>query len=145
MRLSMQLYILITLIFLMVFVGNFLITMQNTKDYLKTEMTIKAKDTATSLGMILKNLISDKTDPEIELTINAISDSGFYKEIRLEDISYIINKDNIAKYLLLDKNDFQLKKLDIDSKIGIIEENDNEESLVIKADKFLYASKNNQK
>ena len=127
MRLSMQLYILITLIFLMVFVGNFLITMQNTKDYLKTEMTIKAKDTATSLGMILKNLISDKTDPEIELTINAISDSGFYKEIRLEDISYIINKDNIAKYLLLDKNDFQLKKLDIDSKIGIIEENDNED------------------
>ena len=111
MRLSLQLYILITLIFLMVFIGNFYITIQNTKDYLKTEMTVKAKDTATSLGMILKSFINDKSDPEIELTINAISDSGFYKEIRLEDISYRINKDIVAKSLFLNKEDFQIKNL----------------------------------
>ena len=127
MRLSLQLYILITLIFLMVFIGNFYITIQNTKDYLKTEMTVKAKDTATSLGMILKSFINDKSDPEIELTINAISDSGFYKEIRLEDISYRINKDIVAKSLFLNKEDFQIKRIYIDDKIGSIQNDDNED------------------
>lgn len=127
MRLSVQLYVLITLIFLMVFIGNFYITIQNTKDYLKTEMSVKAKDTATSLGMILKNFISDKTDPEIELTINAISDSGFYKEIRLEDISYKINKDLIASHLSLDKKDFEIKNITLDNKIGLIESDDSED------------------
>ena len=111
----------------MVFIGNFYITIQNTKDYLKTEMTVKAKDTATSLGMILKSFINDKSDPEIELTINAISDSGFYKEIRLEDISYRINKDIVAKSLSMNKEDFQIKRIYIDDKIGTIQNDDSED------------------
>ena len=86
MSLSKQLYLIISFIFFMIFTGNFIISVKNTKEYLEIESKTKAQDTATSLGIRIKELIKDKTDPEIESTIRAISNSGFYKEIRLEDI-----------------------------------------------------------
>ena len=88
MSLSKQLYIIISLIFFMIFAGNFLISVKNTKEYLETEATTKAQDTATSLGMTLKSFMKNKKDPEIISIINAIANRGFYKEIRLEDINF---------------------------------------------------------
>ena len=72
----------------MIFAGNFLISVKNTKEYLETEATTKAQDTATSLGMTLKSFMKNKKDPEIVSIINAIANRGFYKEIRLEDINF---------------------------------------------------------
>jgi XTP/dITP diphosphohydrolase len=61
MSLSKQLYIIISIIFFMIFTGNFIISVKNTKEYLETESITKAQDTATLLGMSLKNLLKDKT------------------------------------------------------------------------------------
>ena len=85
MSLSKQLYIIISIIFILIFTGNFIISVKNTKEYLEIESITKAQDTATSLGMSLKTLLKDKYDPEIGSIINAIANRGFYKEIRLEN------------------------------------------------------------
>ena len=88
MSLSKQLYILISIIFFMIFMGNFIISVQNTKEYLVSESVTKAQDTATSLGLTLQGLMKNKNDSEIDSTIKAVSNRGFYKEIRLEDIGF---------------------------------------------------------
>ena len=88
MSLSKQLYIIISFIFFMIFAGNFLISVKNTREYLESESVTKAQDTATSLGMTLKALLKNKKDPEIESILRAIGNRGFYKEIRLEDTAF---------------------------------------------------------
>ncbi len=122
MSLSKQLYIIISIIFLMIFTGNFLISVKNTKEYLEIESLTKAQDTATSLGMSLKLLLKDKNNPEIESIINAISNSGFYKEIRLEDANFIIKESDIIKASKnLDDKLWEISSIKIDEGIGKIE------------------------
>ena len=99
MSLSKQLYLIITFTFLLIFTGNTIISVNNTKLYLEQESTSKAQDTATSLGMILKSFISNKKDPEIASTINAISDSGFYSYIKLEDNLYTFTDKELLEQL----------------------------------------------
>ncbi len=122
MSLSKQLYIIISIIFFMIFTGNFIISVNNTKEYLETESVTKAQDTATSLGMSLKNLLKDKSDPEIESTINAIANRGFYKEIRLEN-SYFSIKDSdlIKNSKILQTEKWEISNVKVDEKIGKIE------------------------
>ena len=43
----------------MIFTGNFIISVNNTKEYLQLESTTKAQDTATSLGLTLKAYMKD--------------------------------------------------------------------------------------
>jgi EAL domain-containing protein (putative c-di-GMP-specific phosphodiesterase class I)/GGDEF domain-containing protein len=109
----------ISFVFLLIFVGNTIITINNTKDYLEEESITKAKDTATSLGMILKLLISNKKDPEIVSTINAISDSGFYSQIRLEDAFYTFSdEDLLSKFITINGLKWNVLHVDIDKKFG---------------------------
>jgi methyl-accepting chemotaxis protein len=106
----------------MIFTGNFIISVKNTKEYLETESVTKAQDTATSLGMSLKNLLKDKTDPEIESTINAIANRGFYKEIRLENTYFSIkDSDLIKKSKDLQTDKWEISNVKVDEKIGKIE------------------------
>ncbi len=127
MSLSKQLNFIVSFLFLVIFVGNSFITIQNTKEYLETESITKAQDTATSLGMILKSMISNKKDPEIKSTILAISDSGFYESIRLEDKFYtfsdedLLNNNKIKKVTITDVH--------VDKKFGEIILNDDVELL----------------
>jgi len=129
MSLGKQLYIIISIIFLTIFLGNFVITVQNTKEYLQLESTVKAQDTATSLGMMIKTLISNKKDPEITSIINAIGDSGFYKSIRLEDAYYSFSDREIlqANKAFSDLS-WNISNVSIDKKDGEILVN-NEDSL----------------
>lgn len=128
MSLSKQLYIIISMIFFMIFTGNFIISVKNAKEYLEIESTTKAQDTATSIGMSIKPLIHDKNDPEIESIIKAIANRGFYKEIRLEDIEInFTNKDLIQASKELDiSNDWQISNVKIDPKYGKIEKQKND-------------------
>ena len=123
MSLSKQLYIIISIIFFMIFAGNFIISVKNTKEYLEIESTTKAQDTATSIGMSIKPLINDKYDPEIETIIKAIANRGFYKEIRLEDISInFTTNDLISNSKELDlSNNWTISNIRIDDKFGKIE------------------------
>ncbi len=122
MSLSKQLYIIIAFIFFLIFSGNFLISIKNTKEYLEIESSIKAQDVATSLGLSLRPLIKDKKDPEIESIIKAISNSGFHKEIRLEDVNFTLSeKELIEASTDLDNSPWQITKILVDPKYGYIE------------------------
>ena len=81
MSLSKQLYLIISMIFLLIFTGNFIISVKIQKSIWKQSRLQKAQDMATSLGMSLKSLLKDKTNPEIESIINAIGNSGFIKRL----------------------------------------------------------------
>lgn len=122
MSLSKQLYFIISMIFLLIFTGNFIISVKNTKEYLETESITKAQDTATSLGMSLKSLLKDKTNPEIESIINAIANRGFYKEIRLEDSLYSIKESDVISSLKdLEDGTWKIKSIKADENIGKIQ------------------------
>ncbi len=119
MSLSKQLYILISIIFFMIFTGNFIISVNNTKDYLELESVTKAQDTATSLGLTLKPLMKNKNDSEIDLTIKAIANRGFYKEIRLEDIGFTFsNMQLIENSKDIDGAYWNISDVKIDPKYG---------------------------
>lgn len=122
MSLSKQLYIIIAFIFLMIFTGNFIISVKNTKEYLEIESITKAQDTATSLGMGIKSLLKDKEDPEIETIIKAISNRGFYKEIRLVDAYFTISETQLIRASSnLDDSLWKVSNLKTDAKFGEIE------------------------
>jgi len=118
MSLSKQLYIIISFIFLLIFTGNFIISVKNTKEYLEIESFTKAQDTATSLGMSLKNDISMNRYPEVESTVKAISNRGFYKEIRIEKYDFLFTSD----YLLskINEENLTIKNVKVDKKYGIV-------------------------
>lgn len=124
MTLSRQFLIIISLIFISVFVSNFFITMQNTKEYIEEELSTKAQDTATSLGMLIKPYIANKKDAEIALIINAVSDSGFYNEIRLEDAYYSFSKKDLAHYHRTPLDISKISNISVSSNVGSIEIND---------------------
>ena len=122
MSLSKQLYLIISFIFFMIFTGNFIISVKNTKEYLETESISKAQDAATTLGFNLKTLINNKNNPEIESTINAVSNSGFYKEIRLEDALFTIKESDLIKASKdIEGGIWQVSDIVIDPKIGTLE------------------------
>ena len=120
MTLSKQLYLIISFIFLMIFTGNFIISVTNFKEYLEIESQTKSQDTATSLGIRLKPLINENIyDPEIELIINAIGNSGFYKEIRLEITQFEFSKDELFESHNLDTS-YKIKDLKVNKRDGTI-------------------------
>ncbi|QKF81255.1 EAL domain-containing protein [Halarcobacter ebronensis] len=130
MSLSKQLYLIIAFIFFIIFSGNFLISVKNMKEYLELEATTKAQDTATSIGMSLRPLIKDKHDSEIESIIKAISNSGFYKEIRLEDADFTISSNDLMKASTdLDDLNWNIKKVSLDPKFGRVEKIESDEVL----------------
>ena len=130
MSLSKQLYLIISLIFFMIFAGNFVISVKNTKEYLETESVTKAQDTATSLGMSLKTLLNNKKDPEVESILKAIANRGFYKEIRLEDTAFTFTDIQIIEHSKDLSPDYlwKINEVSVDVKYGSIQlESDNDE------------------
>ena len=130
MSLSKQLYIIISFIFFIIFTGNFIISVNNTKEYLEIESQTKAQDTATSLGMNLKTFMDNKKDPEIKSIINVIANRGFYKEIRLEDVNHSFSEDDlIDNSPELNGVDWDIFDVNVDKKSGLIEQSDSEQEL----------------
>lgn len=86
MSLSKQLLILITFIFFIVFSVSFLLSVDNIKSYLEVESEIHVQDTATSLGLSLSPHMADEKDPILRTMMNAIFDTGYYKEMRLVNV-----------------------------------------------------------
>ncbi|HRX70720.1 MAG: EAL domain-containing protein [Candidatus Competibacteraceae bacterium] len=101
MSLSRQLLLLISVLFLLIFSGNFIASVNKIRDYLQTEAKVHAQNTATSLGLSLSPHIADPHDPILETMIKAIYDMGYYQEIKLTDI------DGNALVLLNDSKIFE--------------------------------------
>lgn len=88
MSLSKQLLILISSLFLMIFCVNFVISVNNIRDYLEGESESHAQDTATFLGLSLSPHMIKETDPIIETMMNALFDRGYYQEIKLVNVEH---------------------------------------------------------
>ncbi len=86
MTLFKQLLLLISALFLMIFSINFVLSVNNIRDYLEGEAEVYAQDTATSLGLSLSPHMANETDPVIETMIKAIFDMGYYQEIKLLNV-----------------------------------------------------------
>lgn len=83
MTLSKQLIILISVLFLMIFSVNFIISVNNMRSYLQVESEVHAQDTATSLGLSLSPYIGNESDPVLKTMMDSIFDMGYYKELKL--------------------------------------------------------------
>ena len=129
MSLSKQLYLIISFIFFMIFTGNFIISVNNFTEYLQIESETKSQDTATSLGIRLKPLINeDINDPEIELIIKAIGNSGFYKEIRLEVTQFsFTNTDLMLSHNI--NNNYKITDVTVSKNDGIIVDNNDDNDI----------------
>ncbi|WP_428603433.1 EAL domain-containing protein [Sedimenticola sp.] len=86
MTLPKQLVALIVTLLLLVFVGTFLITVHNTRDYLEKQLESHAQDAATSLGLSISPYMADMDLATITSMTDAIFDRGFYRSIRIEDM-----------------------------------------------------------
>lgn len=100
MSLSKQLLALLSVIFLVIFSVNFVISINNIRDYLEIESEIHAQDTATSLGLALSPHLENEDNPLIETVMNAVFDRGYYQEIKL------LNGDQKERLTLTNKQIF---------------------------------------
>ncbi|WP_260291135.1 EAL domain-containing protein [Sedimenticola hydrogenitrophicus] len=86
MTLSKQLMALIAALLLLVFLGTFLISVHNTRDYLEKQLESHAQDAATSLGLSISPYLAERDLATITSMTDAIFDRGFYRSIRIEDM-----------------------------------------------------------
>jgi diguanylate cyclase (GGDEF)-like protein len=87
MTLSKQLGISMLVILLIVFSGSLWINVNNTRNFIDTQLASHAQDTATSLGLSISPYVGDDADlPIVSTMMNAIFDRGYYHSIILEDL-----------------------------------------------------------
>ncbi|WP_435684473.1 EAL domain-containing protein [Sedimenticola selenatireducens] len=86
MTLPKQLVTLIVTLLLLVFLGTFLVTVRNTRDYLEKQLESHAQDAATSLGLSISPYLGQMDLATVTSMTDAIFDRGFYRSIRIEDM-----------------------------------------------------------
>lgn len=86
MTLLRQLILVIVILFVLLFAGTFAISVHNTQTYLSEQLKTISQDTATSLGLTLSPHFADGEMIIIERMISAVFDSGYYREVKINDI-----------------------------------------------------------
>jgi len=81
MSLSRQLQLIISALFALVFAGTLVISVSNMREYLEAQLANHAQDAATSLGLSLQPHFAEGDTATMETMVNAIFDSGYYREI----------------------------------------------------------------
>lgn len=81
MTLRRQLLLTILLLFLLMFAGVSMISVNNTRHYLVEQMGSSAQDTATSLGLSLSPHMKENDLETMNSMVDAIFDRGYYREI----------------------------------------------------------------
>ncbi|HCH40136.1 MAG TPA: hypothetical protein DE191_11775, partial [Enterobacter sp.] len=84
MSLYKQLLIGICLFTLVIFCGNFFVTLESSREQYRNQLSAHAQDAATALGVSLTTHIDDPA--MTELMVNSIFDSGYFYRIRVIDI-----------------------------------------------------------
>lgn len=87
MTLLRQLVIVIVILFTLLFAGSVVINVNHTRTYLNNQLRTISQDMATSLGMSLSPHIAKGEMTTVESMINAVSDSGYYREVVLADVN----------------------------------------------------------
>lgn len=85
MTLFRQLIIIITALFLVVFLGAFIVSVNNTRAYLSSQLQSHAQDAATSLGLSLSPHATSNDLITMTLMVDAMFDSGYYRAIKVAD------------------------------------------------------------
>ena len=114
MSLWKQLCIVISLLFVFVFSGTFVISVNSMYVFLTTQMSSHAQDTASSLGISISRNLADNDYVTMERTVDAIFDRGYYKEIRVEDINGKIIYQNIFSEKINNAPDWFIAIIDVD-------------------------------
>ncbi len=83
MSLIRQIWLLVLVTVLMAFLGSFGVWMVSARGYLETQLRLKNADNAQSLALSLSQQKGDV--PSMNLTVQAMFDTGFYKRITLKD------------------------------------------------------------
>ncbi len=69
----------------MVFIGTYLITMNNTRNFFIEQIESNAQDTAVSLGLSLPQAIASHDIPKINTMTQAVFDKGYFTSIQVQD------------------------------------------------------------
>ena len=112
MTLLRQLVIVIVTLFILLFVGTLLLSINNTRDYLNDQLRTISQDTATSLGLTLTPPMADKDMAVVDRMVSAVSDSGYYREVVVSDIE--------GKPLVSRKQDVKLGNVLVGEKTGAL-------------------------
>ncbi|MCP4043278.1 MAG: EAL domain-containing protein [Gammaproteobacteria bacterium] len=97
MTLGRQLFLIITLMFILVFAGTLIISVNNTRNYLVTQLESHAQDGATSLGLSISPYMVDEELIIMERMVDAIFDGGYYREIRVESVDGYVLIERVQK------------------------------------------------
>lgn len=81
---------------LAVFIGTYLITIHNSKNFFVQQMQNNAQDTATSLGLSLSHAMGKNDLAFMTSMVQAVFDRGYFKTIEVHDIN---DKLLVARYL----------------------------------------------
>ena len=87
MTLLRQLIIVTVILFALLFAGSVVINVHNTRNYLNNQLRNISQDTATSLGLSLSPHMAKDETAVVESMVNAVSDSGYYREVVVADTS----------------------------------------------------------
>ncbi len=87
MTLLRQLIIVTVILFALLFAGSVVINVHNTRNYLNNQLRNISQDTATSLGLSLSPHMAKDEMAIVESMVNAVSDSGYYREVVVADTS----------------------------------------------------------
>lgn len=86
MTLLRQLILVIVILFVLLFAGTFAISVHNTQTYLSEQLKTISQDTATSLGLTLSPHFAEDEMVIVERMVDAVFDSGYYREVKINDI-----------------------------------------------------------
>jgi len=85
MTLSRRLALLVVVMLLLVFLGTFLTSVRNTRDYLETQLESHAQDAATSLGLSISTHLAKGDQASVDSMSDAIFDRGYYRMLTVEN------------------------------------------------------------
>lgn len=83
MTLFKQLFIGVSLGFLLLVAGIELIYINNARTYLQDQLASHSQDAATSLGMVLSSSMAEGDEVRAETIVSAVFDRGYYQSIRV--------------------------------------------------------------
>ncbi|KTD66174.1 EAL domain-containing protein [Legionella spiritensis] len=74
-------------VLMIIFIGTFLITFHNERNFFIKQMTSNAQDTATSLGLSLSHALHNKDKPMMLSMVEAVFDRGYFAMIEVRDMN----------------------------------------------------------
>jgi len=87
MTLYRQLIIFTLLLFLILLVGTWAVTLDNNRSFVTNQLSSHAQDTATSLALAISQLPVENDRVRMEVMVNAVFDRGYYESIKVTDLN----------------------------------------------------------